>query len=310
VADRLYALPPAEFTAARDDAAKAAKAAGDRAGATAIGKLRRPTVAAWLVNLLALRRPERLDELFDLGSALRQAQQGLRGPELRELAARRRTVVAALVREASDLAVAAGASRSALPATEVETTLAAALADEDLAHLVRAGRLLKSGQYDGFGEARRPQLQVVDGGRSTSSGSTAARSPHAPATQSKRSAGPKRAASEPATGPQRSAATQLRHPARAPQSDVVSAVSRARLDQAAAALAEAEAAYAASVAMAADWTRTVAHIEEQLTRLRADRLAAHSALLAAHAAIDAADATLQQVRRRLAAAERAAKRGL
>src|SRR2546430_16179668 len=57
IVDRLYELPPEKFIAARDEAADAARRAGDRATATAIGKLRRPTVAAWLVNLLARRAP-------------------------------------------------------------------------------------------------------------------------------------------------------------------------------------------------------------------------------------------------------------
>jgi len=53
VADELYALAPAAFTAARDEQASQARASGDADLAGAIKKLRRPTVSAWLVNLLA-----------------------------------------------------------------------------------------------------------------------------------------------------------------------------------------------------------------------------------------------------------------
>ena len=58
IGDRLYTLPPAAFTAARDAAVGEARQAGDRATATELAGLRRPTQAAWLVNLLALSRPE------------------------------------------------------------------------------------------------------------------------------------------------------------------------------------------------------------------------------------------------------------
>jgi hypothetical protein len=161
ITDRLYALPPTEFIAARDAEAQAARDAGDRDTAAAIGKLRRPTVGAWMVNLLARQRPDLVDELFALGADMRAAQRELRGPELRELTAKRRAAVGGLVRAAVALAEAAGAKASTLPVGEVETTLTAALADAEIADVVRAGRLLKAGTYDGFGEAPRPGLRVV-----------------------------------------------------------------------------------------------------------------------------------------------------
>ncbi|MGW4517724.1 hypothetical protein ACWEO4_38520 [Streptomyces sp. NPDC004393] len=46
VADELYGLPPGEFTAVRDERAKAARAAGDRDLAERIRRMRRPTLAA------------------------------------------------------------------------------------------------------------------------------------------------------------------------------------------------------------------------------------------------------------------------
>ncbi len=55
VGTELYGLRPTEFTAARDAQAAAARRGGDRELAAAIKKLRRPTPAAWLVNLLAPR---------------------------------------------------------------------------------------------------------------------------------------------------------------------------------------------------------------------------------------------------------------
>ncbi len=102
--ERLYAAPPDGFVAARSEAVAAARAAGDPSAAREIAKLRKPTVAAWLVNLLALRRPELMADLVELSAALRSAQRELRGDRLRELSVRRRGVVGALVGQARALA--------------------------------------------------------------------------------------------------------------------------------------------------------------------------------------------------------------
>jgi hypothetical protein len=159
----LYALPPEQFIAARDEAVKQAKAAGDRRLAAEIGKLRRPTVAAWVVNRLAQERPEMVEELLDLGEALRSAQRNLRGEELRELSLQRRALVSALAREAVVLARREH-RRDNLPVAEVEATLTAALADPDVAEMVRTGQLTRTVEYTGFGETPRPRLRLLQGG--------------------------------------------------------------------------------------------------------------------------------------------------
>jgi hypothetical protein len=161
----LYALPPERFVAARNEAVARARADGDAAGAARLAGLRRPTVAAWLVNLIALHRAEQVADLLDLGAQLREAQRQRSGERLRELSARRRSAISGLVAEARRLAVEAGRPpRNALPLAEVEATLAAALADEDVATVVRAGRLTRAAEYAGFGEGPRPDLRVVGGG--------------------------------------------------------------------------------------------------------------------------------------------------
>lgn len=163
---RLYTTAPDRFVAIRDEAVAEARSAGDPKGAREIARLRRPTVAAWLVNLLAIRRPELVADLAQLAEALRTAQRELRGPRLRELSTRRRAVVGALVAEVRKLAAGAEGAPSAgkLPLAEVEATLNAALADTDVAEQVRSGRLLKAATYVGFGEVPRPQLRLVTGG--------------------------------------------------------------------------------------------------------------------------------------------------
>jgi hypothetical protein len=164
--DRLYVLPPERFIAARDEAVAAARRAGDRRLAETIGKLRKPTVAAWLMNLVVRKRPDLLDELFALGDALRAAQHDLRGTELRELSTRRRAAIGALVGQARQLARGSGRDGEALPLAEVEATLSAALAEPDVADAVRGGALTRAAGYAGFGETPKPRLRLIDGGRS------------------------------------------------------------------------------------------------------------------------------------------------
>src|SRR5919199_3728672 len=98
IAQRLYGLLPEEFTAARDQAAREAKANGDRTTASAIAGLRRPSLAAWLVNALVRHRADEVEQLLALGEALRSAQQGLEGEQLRTLGRQRQQLIAAVGR--------------------------------------------------------------------------------------------------------------------------------------------------------------------------------------------------------------------
>ncbi|MET0493938.1 MAG: hypothetical protein ABW000_12500 [Actinoplanes sp.] len=160
---RLYEEPPDGFVAGRAAAVADAKEAGDRELAKRLAALRKPTVAAWLVNLLALRRPDLIDDLVELSSALRQAQGGLHGDQLRELSTQRRQVVSALVNAAQQLAIEddPGLRNAKLPMGEVESTLTAAMAEPEIAEQVRSGRLVKAATYAGFGEVPRPRLRLV-----------------------------------------------------------------------------------------------------------------------------------------------------
>jgi len=153
VADELYELPPDEFVPARDDRVAAAKEAGDRDLARALGRLRRPTKAAWLANLLARHRTEQLDGLVALARGLAQAQQELDGDALRALSGQRHRVVAAMARDAGRLAARRGETVNDGLVREVAGILDAALADPAVAEEVRAGRLTKTVRYSGFGPA-------------------------------------------------------------------------------------------------------------------------------------------------------------
>jgi hypothetical protein len=151
IADELYALPPDAFVPARDDRVAAAKEAGDRELARAVARLRRPTRAAWLANLLARHRTEQLDGLVALARGLAQAQQELDGDMLRALSGQRHRAVAAMARDAGRLAARQGEPVSDALLRELQGILDAALADPAIAEEVRAGRLTKSVRYSGFG---------------------------------------------------------------------------------------------------------------------------------------------------------------
>ncbi|MGH3811229.1 MAG: hypothetical protein ACRDUV_02080 [Pseudonocardiaceae bacterium] len=153
VAAELYAVEPPAFVAARTDAARAAREAGDSELAAAIGKLRRPALAAWAVNLLARDDSDGLERLLALGEELREAQQQLRGEALQRLSRERHEVLAALTRRARKLAADAGHSLGTEAAHQVQQTLGAALVDPDAAQEVLAGRLVTPLSYAGFGPA-------------------------------------------------------------------------------------------------------------------------------------------------------------
>lgn len=152
-ADELYAVLPAEFVAARDARVKDARSASDIELAGQIKALRRPSAAAWLVNLLA-RSDEGFDELSDLSQRLRSAQTNLDAPTMKELGQERSRVVTALVERAVTLARSADPKFRDSDAVrdQVTSTFIAAVADPSAEAAVTSGRLVSPLSYAGFGE--------------------------------------------------------------------------------------------------------------------------------------------------------------
>jgi chromosome segregation ATPase len=144
-------LFPGEFVSVRDLRVSQAKKAGDRDLATAIKQLRRPTTGAWLANLLVRERRDRVNDLLDLGDALRQAQKELAGSDLRRLSQQRRQLVSALGDEAGVIAGESGHQVNESGIQDLEATLEAALADGAAAEALRTGSLTVGLRYSGFG---------------------------------------------------------------------------------------------------------------------------------------------------------------
>src|SRR5260370_6569230 len=151
VADELYAMRPDDFAAARDEQVRKARADGKSALARELAKLRKPTISAWLINLVWRDQREVMQQLFELADELLRAQASAAGPALRELTTKRRQIEAALLRRAAVLAREAGVDVSDSVVREAQETLSAALAQPDVADEVRTGRLVKPATYSGFG---------------------------------------------------------------------------------------------------------------------------------------------------------------
>lgn len=143
-AAELYALPPEEFTAARNARAAASpKALGAR-----IKRLRKPAAAAWAVDLLA--REGQLADALELAAALREAQDDLDAGELQRLTRQRRSLVAALAKQAVALARDRGVTVSAATRDDIEKTINAAVMDAGAAAAVATARLIRPLEAAGF----------------------------------------------------------------------------------------------------------------------------------------------------------------
>ncbi len=135
IIDRLYELPPAEFTAARNEAARELRKAGRREDAERVMALRKPTAAADAVNRLVRGHRADVEEFLHAAAALRDAQFAGKGD--REAATRRE-------RDALARLLAAGGE-------EVRQSLLAAAVDDDAARYLLEARLERELEPRGFG---------------------------------------------------------------------------------------------------------------------------------------------------------------
>jgi hypothetical protein len=145
--NELYRDHPDEFVAGRNQLAKEIRAAGDRDEAERVRKLRRPTVAAWLINRAALTSPSRLEEFAEASRRLEEAQgKALEGKdegasEWRAAAERETEATGAIVEIADSGARDAGHPPSQRALELVVETLRAASGDPELRERVLRGRV-------------------------------------------------------------------------------------------------------------------------------------------------------------------------
>ncbi|MGK9147817.1 hypothetical protein KXS11_09350 [Plantibacter flavus] len=143
--------PPAGFVAERTRLAAEAADRGDTDLAKAIRALRKPSVAAWALNVLAAERIELFARLEALGSALGAAQAAGDAATLRSLGTERRSLVAELVNATIEVTAASGAVLSAGVVESVRQSLQAASADADVAEQVASGLLVEPPTSSGSG---------------------------------------------------------------------------------------------------------------------------------------------------------------
>jgi hypothetical protein len=151
IADRLYAEPLTRFTPARDAAAKEV-AGADKELAAQVKALKKPSVAAWAVNLLVRREGDQIDQVLALGGQLRAAAESMAGEELRALTRQRRQLTNALAGTARDLAREQDVRLTSAVVDQVEGMLTAAMLDPVAAGVVRSGLVLTAFTSTGVSE--------------------------------------------------------------------------------------------------------------------------------------------------------------
>jgi hypothetical protein len=149
IADELYALGLGDFTPARDAKAKELKGTDL---APRVKALRKPSVAAWVVNLLVRLESDQVEQVLTVGAALREAQASMSGDDLRALTKQRRQLTAAVTTRARALSREHGQKVTEAVAEQVEATLTAAMVDEGCATAVRSGLLVTSLSATGVDE--------------------------------------------------------------------------------------------------------------------------------------------------------------
>jgi hypothetical protein len=151
--DELYGVPLEDFTRERSRIAKELRAAGSRDDADTVAKLRKPSVAAWVLNQLARRSRRDVDLLLDAGHRLREAQVAvLSGAEKEEFDRARKTesdALKRLSRDAEQLLRERGAA-SATVLKQIDDSLRAAAVSATGRELLARGRFTQPLQAEGF----------------------------------------------------------------------------------------------------------------------------------------------------------------
>lgn len=143
----LLRAAPADFVRERTARQRAVRK-DDRDLAAAIGRLRKPAPAAWIVDLLA--DDGALDDAVGLGPALRRAQADADPQEIATLRKQRSRLVQALAATGAERAEAAGHPATPAVLELVRATIEAGMADPHAGAAIRSGLLLRPLESVGF----------------------------------------------------------------------------------------------------------------------------------------------------------------
>ena len=164
VVDALLALPPQEFTEARNEAAKQLRAEGNRAAADAVKGLPRPPISLWALNRLARDDAAPIDAFLDAASRLFEAHRN--GGDIRAATPPEREAEARVVAAASELVRAQGAKVSDAVTSRLRETLRAAAGDAEIATCAAGGaaHTRADGALPG-GDPRRAAARTAGSGK-------------------------------------------------------------------------------------------------------------------------------------------------
>jgi hypothetical protein len=153
IADAVYSEPIDSFTASRNDRAAAAKRSGAADLAAAVRAFRKPSPAAWALNMLVRHSADALSSLASLRSRIDTASLSGNRDDLRAASRERHDLVSRLLDDARSLAADAGRALSASVSDELSDALLATLGDAVIAEAVATARLVEAPRSGGMSSA-------------------------------------------------------------------------------------------------------------------------------------------------------------
>lgn len=153
--DRLFELPPEEFTAARNELARRLKDEGNTSAAADVKQLAKPSVATWAINQLAREHQATVKLLLESAGRLKKAQEnalksGGTGDALRRAQADERKALRELTQQAQEILERSGRSAGSTVRDKISSTLRAAAVDDAGRVALKAGRLTGEVKPSGF----------------------------------------------------------------------------------------------------------------------------------------------------------------
>lgn len=144
----LYTLPLEQFTPARDLLARSLRSQDREDEAQSVGKLRKPSVAAWALNRASRSHPELVGRLLDSHRELREAATI---ETMRSASETRRHAVSTLVEAAVSELRADGRPDSSQTREKITSTLLAVATDPAGETQLKEGRLVRELEPSGSG---------------------------------------------------------------------------------------------------------------------------------------------------------------
>src|SRR3954451_17830845 len=153
--DRLFELPPEEFTAARNALTRRLKDDGNASAAADVKQISKPSIAAWAINQLAREQQGAVKLLLESAARLKKAQEnalkgGGTGDALRRSQADGRKALPGLTQQAQGILARARRSAGSTVGDKISSTLRAAAVDDAGRAALTAGRLTGEVKPSGF----------------------------------------------------------------------------------------------------------------------------------------------------------------